>query len=36
MSSDMIMEYILNLQTKFSAQTQNQNIILLTDMTELV
>lgn len=30
------MEYILNLQRKFSAETQSQNIILLTDMPELI
>lgn len=33
---DVIMEYILNLQRKFSAQTQNQNFILLNEMPELV
>lgn len=33
---DVIMEYILNLRRKFSAQTQNQNFILLNEMPELV
>lgn len=33
---DVIMEYILNLQRKFSAQNQNQNFILLNEMPELV
>lgn len=36
MSSDVIMQYTLNLQRKFSAQTQDQNIILLPDMPELI
>lgn len=36
MSSNMIRGYNLNLQRKFSAQTHGQNIILLTDMPELI
>lgn len=36
MSFNMIMEYNLNLQRKFSAQSQSQNVILLTDMPELI
>lgn len=36
MSSNMIRGYNLNLQGKFSTQTQGQNIILLTDMPELI
>lgn len=35
MSSNMTRGYILNLQRSFLAQTQNQNIISLTNMPEL-